>query len=177
MAPPSVAWPHPNCLDGCSTVFAKILDVNVAQQLAKALSKLKLSRSCCAYWQSPSSAFHQKWLQLTSQAPQDSQLALLLLCTVSQTQANESECERRRAIRQRAGSCFIVDGSSRIADEERMKSWTQMVISKKIAQRECKEEAREFREVKYKVQSAEYNHRQSEYITSLLFLKETNSPK
>ena len=39
--------------------------------------QLKLSRSCYCYWQIPSSAFHQKWLQLTSQAPQASQLALL----------------------------------------------------------------------------------------------------
>ena len=55
-----------------------------------------------------------------------------VLKTVSQTQKNESECERRRAIEQRAGSCFIVDGASRIADEESMRSWTEMAISKRI---------------------------------------------
>ena len=36
---------------------------------------------------------------------------------VSQTQTKESECEGRRAIEQRAGSYFIVDIVSRIADE------------------------------------------------------------
>ena len=40
-----------------------------------------------------------------------------MLNAVSQIQTNESECERRRAIDQRAGSCFIGDSVSRIADE------------------------------------------------------------
>ena len=46
-----------------------------------------------------------------------------------------------------------------------MRSWTEIVMSKRIPQIECKEEAREFGEVKYKVLNAEYNHRLSEYIT------------
>ena len=36
------------------------------------------------------------------------------------------KCERRRAVELRAGSCFIVDGASRIAEEERMRSWTEI---------------------------------------------------
>ena len=38
---------------------------------------------------------------------------------------------REESLSKRAGSCFIVDGASRIADEERMRSWTEMVISKR----------------------------------------------
>ena len=39
------------------------------------------------------------------------------LNAVSQTQINESECERRRGVEQRAGWSFVVDSVSRVADE------------------------------------------------------------
>ena len=44
-------------------------------------------------------------------------LTVISVSSVSQAQTSELECEGRRAIEQKAGSCFIVDSVSRIADE------------------------------------------------------------